>query len=151
MKKVLKHAVFLLTIAIAVIGCGSDNQIEDGKISLKGTKWKLEGIVSVPTGELKALEPKDCKECYTIIFNSDYVGKAYSVNMTLDLDLSNLDPFPPGGYFLLYCEKYFKDGNDYCDSQKFRDGIKWAQTYSATPKELKLYFLNGYNYLLFKP
>jgi hypothetical protein len=38
---------------------------------LRGTMWKLAGIVDVKTGVLTELEPKDCERCYTLEFDMD--------------------------------------------------------------------------------
>ena len=41
------------------------------EFTLKGTKWKLEGIVDTETGALQVFEPTDCEKCYTLTFDTD--------------------------------------------------------------------------------
>ena len=50
-----------------------DDLAGDGEelTSLKGTKWKLAGIVDTKTGKLTKLEPKNCADCYTLTFVTD--------------------------------------------------------------------------------
>jgi len=40
-------------------------------LGLTGTSWKLKGIVDLETNLSTGLEPQDCKECYTLIFDTD--------------------------------------------------------------------------------
>ena len=46
--------------------------------TLTGTKWKLEGIVDVRTNVLRELEPKDCEDCFTIMFEDGPFSNMYS-------------------------------------------------------------------------
>jgi len=65
--------------------------------TLRGTKWKLEGIVDVQTGELKVLEPERCEVCYMLIINTDSTFKTHTVlggnnyySGIFEIDFSNL-------------------------------------------------------------
>ena len=49
----------------------SDEVMNSTDVSLKGTTWKLVGIVDVKTDDLTELEPKDCVGCYTLSFDTD--------------------------------------------------------------------------------
>ena len=57
------------------------------EISLKGTKWKLAGIVDTETGDLKELEPKDCDECYTFTFDTDSTAIGWITSNDLIVNL----------------------------------------------------------------
>jgi len=76
--------VFGWLILLAAIGCekpdpqNGGNDIEesdtitytDSNLTLQNTKWKLVGIFDAATDTLvMELEPKGCKNCYTIVFN----------------------------------------------------------------------------------
>ena len=119
---------------------------------LQGTKWKLAGIVNSKTGAVKKLTPTDCDVCYTLSFDTDYTLTAISINQRLKLDLLNFTSFPVySGNEMLVCERYDKDGEDYCDSDYFRRGIMTTESYSATSDELRLICTYGYEYLSFTP
>ena len=102
-------------------------------------KWKLVGIVDTETDTLKVLEPKDCKECFTLTFNTDYVATVRSINMeTITLDLLNLKP-DINLDDSLWWELYDKDGQMYSDGDQYRRLIYTTKSYSATSTELKLF------------
>ena len=116
---------------------------------LKDTKWKLVGKVNGKTGVLKELEPKDCEECYTLTFGTDYTAAAYCINTTYELDL--MHPFAD---YAGICERYYKDGKDYCDAGDFRFMAMSARYYIVTSDELKLFLVDhcpSCEYFLFKP
>ena len=120
-------------------------------IELMGTKWKLVGVVG--GSNVKELKPKDCEECYTLTFVSDYEADVFSVNPACagKLDLTKLNPDMVMEYYM-FCEKYPKDGIDYCDSDDFRIGITYAGSYTVSSQEFKLFTQHSKtNYLLFKP
>jgi hypothetical protein len=121
-------------------------------ILLKGTKWKLAGIADSKTGTLKVLEPKDCEECFTLTFNTDYTAIVRSINAeTLMLDLLNLNP-DVNMDDSLWWELYDKDKQYYSDGNTFRRAILSTQFYTSTTKELKLYSrYTKESYLLFRP
>jgi len=129
----------------------ADIELNEDAISLTGTKWKLSGIVNAETGEIKELEPKDCEECYTITIESNNEANIYNINTSLKLNLSNLNPLSEPIDYMLRCEKYYKDGKDYCDSNDFRLAVISTDSYSFTSNELKLFYIPNYYYLLFKP
>ena len=118
-------------------------------IPLKGTKWKLAGIVDKETGTLKVLEPKECEECFTLTFDTDYTATVRSINKeTINLDLLNLNPdrlLAKNGWW----EIYDGDGQSYFDGDPFRRAILTTASYSVTGDELNL-FNKAFYLLLFK-
>jgi hypothetical protein len=56
-------------------------------VQLQGTKWKLEGVVNLQTGEMQVLEPVACESCYTLQFNSDTIGSGRSASNTFYFNL----------------------------------------------------------------
>jgi len=154
-----KSTVATLCIVCAVLFCCScQNKNEDdpsyqivyadgNKISLKGTKWKLAGIVDTQTGTIKVLKPESCAGCYTLKFNTNTSAIAHSINMTVKLG-SGKDEIQ--NYFLLE-ERYEKDGQCYFDSSTFRDAIANANSVKVSRNELRIFYRERYCYLWFKP
>ena len=163
----MKHIVKLSLIAVFLcllaacekpietdIGANADIDTDTVEYHLANSTWKLVGIFDAETNTLiKELEPTHCEECYTLTFNTDSLATAYGINTTFDLDLSNLG-LPNFVYLdlMVVCERYHKNGTDYCDSDSFRRAITTAQSYMITADELRLFFhYNKNHYLLFKP
>ncbi|MCL2098264.1 MAG: hypothetical protein FWH23_05840 [Bacteroidales bacterium] len=147
---ILKFTASLLIIAGSFFSCKEETAPLIERTYLEGTKWKLAGIVNTETGVLKELEPVDCEHCYTLTFDTDYTATSRSIWMTRKIDLLNLDPYVPLSA-ILFCERYYVDGSDYCDSDVFRTAVIRTESYTAMPEELKLHFNLGYYYLSFKP
>ena len=171
--RVFKHAAILLVLAVCTTGCGK-NEI-DIPIPLKGTKWRLVGIIYVydrpellqrlpdpPVFDeyFRILEPDDCEECYTLTFNSNYTAISFGVDgshSTVKLDLRKVKPsnrhIMVGGP--AWIERY--NGNDYVEINDFKNSIIAAESFSVTRNELKLFFCfmcptcEATSYLLFKP
>jgi predicted small lipoprotein YifL len=147
-RKTLKWAAVVLLVVGSVAACGEKEK--NSEQPLKNTKWKLEGIVDLQTSNMKTLEPASCEECYTLTFDTNYSATVHSIRMELKLDLLKLsDSVNLEG--MLWCERYDKDGQDYCDSDDFRRAILTTETHSATKEELKLFYDGKSKYLLFKP
>jgi hypothetical protein len=151
--RMLKVAVATLCVVCMLLcwSCQTKNEAEQ-ITSLKGTKWKLAGIADTGTGTLQELEPKDCKECYTLAFDTDHTATVHSINMvTLKLDLLDLNP-SINMDDSMWWEFYDKDDRNYIDGDRFRRGIFSTESYTVISKELKLYYpVGGKKYLLFKP
>ena len=116
--------------------------------NLVGTQWKLAGILDTQTGVLKELEPKDCDRCYTLTFDTDTSFSTYSSSNELG-----------GGYIVDYVKYSYQiiyfggtkvgewgDGPLYVDPFWKRD----IQSFSYKENELKLFYNENKNYLLFK-
>jgi hypothetical protein len=136
--KITALSAILLILAIGLTSC----EEKEKPFTLKGTKWKLVGIVDTETGNLEVLEPKDCEECYTLTFKTNYVVEARSINLTREYDLwQRLNRPEPMLYLcdsgMLY-EIYDVDGNRYYDVKDFFCGIHGTNSYTTTHKELKV-------------
>jgi hypothetical protein len=138
MKKILKFTAILLIVA-GNFSCGDKE--DDNNNTLKGTKWKLAGIVDVQTGKLTELEPKDCEECYTLAFLTDTTAEGRSASIKIRLNLNYLGY---GGY-----EKI----GESADGDKFRIALYSPNLKSYTFTLMELTFINDVEsyYLLFKP
>ena len=150
LKKTRKFTVIttlclVLVTFFAVSGC---DKSESETNTLQGTKWKLAGIVNAQTGNLKVLEPKNCDKCYILTFDTDNSFQTFS--STNDLQ---------GIYMADYKTKTMQisdfggtkigeigDGNLYWN----HDIWHTVQTFSLQGKELRLYYNENKNYLLFK-
>ena len=125
---------------------------------LKGTTWKLVGIVNPTTGAIRELEPKHCVECYTLTFETDRIAHVRGVEFAWVLDLCNLPTSPVILPDILICERFGE--NYYCDSNHFRGAIQGVMSYSTTCKDIQKLKLFNYHrgnpaegvvqYLLFK-
>ena len=108
---------------------------------LVGTKWKLEGLVDAETGDLEILEPKDCADCYTLMFDADTTAQGKAIVNHVFLTSLNPIKIQCGTYALECIEN--QGCNYYCDL------LKSVTSYDANESELILY-LSNQNYLLFK-
>ena len=170
-----RSAVAVMLCILMFLGCKNQSEVNDDfldeiavngdqliSLNLKGTKWKLMEIANFQlVGSIKILEPKKCDDCYTLTFDTDSTATVFSVNWAEKLDFLHLGEGillfefnSPNKIF--FCEKYFTDGEDYCDSYFFRRGIAYTKSFIVYPQNLKLFFPNKNNclysdsYLLFK-
>jgi hypothetical protein len=127
-----------------------DMQEENSEESnfLIGTKWKLAGIGSLDKIALQELEPKDCDKCYTLTFDTDSTFSTFSSTNTLQ-----------GIYRANYGTQTIQI-SDFGGTKinEFGDGVlyvnpfweKSIQSFSLQGNELRLYYNENKNYLLFK-
>ena len=128
-----------LICGLLLTSCGSDKSETEPISRLQGTKWKLEGIVDIQTSTLKELEPKNCDKCYTFVFDTDTTARGYTcVNA---MYIGGLNPIVIGG------TKIYETG----DAGICFDALFSVKSYTFDGKELKLFFDNNNNYLLYKP
>ncbi|MDR2145631.1 MAG: hypothetical protein LBE91_04115 [Tannerella sp.] len=113
----------------------------DTSIHLAGTQWKLVGLVDHETGDLQEFEPKDCDDCYTLVFDTDTTaqGKSY-VNLVVLLGLHPIK---------IQCGTEAGDcvGNQPCFY--YCDLLRNVVTYDVKNNGLIIYLRNK-NYLLYK-
>jgi hypothetical protein len=135
--KIEKYILFCMLLA--TFSC-RDNNPPDIPIPLNGTQWKLAGSINVETGILKEFEPTDCAECFTLTFNSDHEASGRSVSSKIMIDLLDLRK---------YMNTDESEGNT--DGDHFRKIMTSIGSFTVTSEELKLYYNNKTEYLLFKP
>ena len=116
---------------------------------LIGTEWKMEGTVDVETGDLKVYEypyPYGYDKCYILIFDSDWHFYGFS-------DVNDIF-----GYYQIN----YSTGEFYCNIGGTKvfytgDSAKWTilfpqiRSFSLEDNQLKLYYNDHKNYLLFRP
>ncbi|MDR1809875.1 MAG: META domain-containing protein [Prevotella sp.] len=139
----MKTQLFILTalfiLTTGMVGCDK----EEGKEApnpLTGTKWKLVGFANVETGDIIEAEPKDCEECYTITFDSDSTASGISI---VNIIMVNLSIPYIGVTTMAYDEEI---GN----VALFYEAIQQIEAYSHEKEELKFYYNNKKNYLIYK-
>ena len=131
--------IFKFIPVIMILCCWScQTQNEPASTNLKGTKWKLTGIVDAQTGDLKVLEPIDCERCYTFLFDTDTTAWGYTVGN--DVYIRGLNPLIIGGSKMLECG----------DPELCYAALRSAKSYMFSENEFKLFFNNNNNYLLYK-
>jgi len=108
--------------------------------NLKGTQWKLNGIVDVETNILKVLEPKECETCYTFTFDTDTT--AFGKSVFNEFYINGLNPI------VLYGTNWGEPE----DAGLYKNIIRRSVTsYDANENELKFFFDNNRKYLYFTP
>jgi len=109
---------------------------------LKGTNWKLEGIMDTETDSLKILEPQDCEACFIFYFRTDSSAFGYSTGNELYLVLG------PSGIHKFSTTLAGETG----DGLLFLNTMGSVTSYGLDlgKNELKFYYDNRKKYLLFK-
>jgi hypothetical protein len=139
MKRIIFKTAAIVLVLAGVIACKKEKEETS---SLQGTKWKLAGIVDVQTGVLTEIEPKDCGQCYTFVFNSDNTAIGISAVNEILVRLSG-DPF-----FTLTTTF---DDSENGDVSLFYEVIPLIESYSCIDQtELRFFYHRATNYLLFK-
>ncbi|MDR0581707.1 MAG: hypothetical protein LBG31_01970 [Prevotellaceae bacterium] len=106
---------------------------------LEGTKWKLAGIMDAETDVLKELEPKNCEKCYTLVFVTDSTALGISTANRVNVDLTA---------YLMRIPTMAGEITD--DGYEFYDTIRFVTSYTVTENELKFFYNEKKNYLLYK-
>jgi hypothetical protein len=141
--KILKCILFCMLFA--AFSC-RDNNIPDIPIPLNGTKWKLAGVVNAKTYILKEFEPRACTECFTLMFDTDHEASGRSISSKIKIDLLDLRKY----MLTEESETWIEHPSLPVDGDRFRGIMASIESFTVTPEELKLYFNNKTEYLLFK-
>ena len=156
----MKRQAVILTLC--TLFCWSCQNETEQITSLKGTKWKLEGIVDAETNELRELEPKGCiipnklyslpfefKDfpCYSIFFMEDNTFVTYtSVNEFIGFYGVNKETQK----FIIHIMGGTKVGELIEDGNLYISALKdMHQSFSLKENELRVYYNDNKNYLLF--
>jgi hypothetical protein len=148
--------VFLVsTLVLLCTGCANDggNYLEEKKsepilqsedepdtnINVQGTNWKLAGIVDSETNILEELKPKDCDRCYTLNFDTDSTGFGWSTTNQISINLQ-------GARLLGIMTAVGERGDGYL----FGDILYFVDSYKLENNELKFFYNDCKNYLLYK-
>ena len=126
---------------------------QDGTLpkSLINTKWKLNGIVNAKTGAVTELEPKECRDCYTLSFGTDYTAIAHGIEYySVPLELANLRDYEIPNEWTFYPKEYY-DGKAYIEGVEFCKAVLATKNCTVADGELRLYYGDKMSYLRFAP
>ena len=140
----MKRNVFIASIAMMVLVCWSCQRMDEDLQTLKDTQWKLEGYADTQTGELKELEPRNCKECYTLTFDTDTTAYGHAMINLVNLTFLGSVCKIGCGTSALECSDDGVECGFYCDA------LKSVSSYEFTKNRLYFFYNNDENYLLFK-
>jgi hypothetical protein len=167
MKKIIKilHLAAIMLLLAGVISCGKE------KPTLKSTKWKLEGIVDVQTGEFIKIvprrsyfdsetgnlidgEPIDCEKCYTLTFTTDKNAEGWSMLNSIYITFFESITISPTN--IPFSKRPLSGGTMIGESPEptsYTDALQNLTSYICYNQELKLFYNNNNNdnYLLYKP
>jgi hypothetical protein len=143
--KILKYILFCMLLV--GFSCRDNNPPDDIPVPLNGTQWKLAGSVNVETGELREFQPTACVECFTLTFHSDHGASGRSVLEEISIDLLNLRKYIMAD---ISEASWSGDPSLRIDGDHFRKIMISIESFTVTSEELKLYFNNKTEYLLFK-
>ena len=106
--------------------------------------WKLEGFGDTSDNSFKNADPKDCEECFVIIFYEDstFRGKSIINLLGKNFIMSGNNLSFPGGVLSSYVQEISGDGT------RFTDSLKKVNKYSIEKSKLKLFYSDN-EYLLF--
>jgi hypothetical protein len=130
-------------------GVSCIDNVPGGIVSLKGTKWKLAGAVNVETGELDEFEPTACAECFTLTFDTEYEASGHSISSNIRINLLDLRKYNYIHY-IHTSETWIEDPSLPVDGERFMVTMAFIESSAVASEELKLFYNNKTEYLLFK-
>ena len=126
--------------------------VTDQQATLENTKWKLEGFVDVEEGCLKRAKPWEDREKYynyekhyTLHFTDSVLFGVTTTNnfkATSDIDYTT--------YSIQIRLIFSTEVGEVGDGYQYCDILDEVQSFSLKNNELRLYYNNKKNYLLFK-
>ena len=140
-----ERSLLLLFIAVCFSCQMNMENKSERPVSLAGTKWKLAGIVETQKSDLKVLEPIECEQCYIIYFDSDCTIVGFTTSNEII-----------GTYKINFEEKsiiFISFGGtkvgELGDGKLWWDIFPTIKSFFLKKNELRLYYNNQKNYLLF--
>lgn len=137
----MKKNYFLLGLLVGIIllafaACSSTDV-------LTNTSWKLHGFYSHETDSLEIAQPEDCEYCYVINFQEDekFSGRTATNEFYGKYTISD-DHFSIHDFFTT-------EVGDMFDEDRFYSALHEATRYSISNRQLRLYYNNNQDYLLF--
>lgn len=140
MKKLSLFLSLLLAIGL-FSGCSSESKSLN---DLSETSWKLLGFYSLSNNELQKSLPEDCDDCYVLTFSKDGLVNGKTASNIFEGTYSARK----GLIAIMNCNTT-KVGEVY-DGNKFYMSLLNSTHYSFSDTQLKLFYNNKQNYLLFK-
>jgi hypothetical protein len=124
----------------------TDIIIDECQSTLENTNWKLVGFVDIETGCLKKAEPTDCNSCYTLNFKADSIlfghtsTNSFNAAYIVDYDMNSIQ------IKVLLSTTVGEMGDGYL----YDSILDKVQFFILQMDELRLYYNDKNNYLLFK-
>jgi len=147
-KKILTLVIFLSVLAGSFSAC--KEKIDNDITFLEGSSWKLVGIVDSQTSVLTEFEPKDCNECYIIVFDTDstFSGQTTSNIFWGDYEIDY------NTHTLRFANMIGTEVGEYGDGYKYGEILNKIHAFKVSsttyPRMLHLYYNDGKNYLKYK-
>lgn len=149
MKDMEKYKLILLLLVTVCWSCQKDDneQTNMGEPTyLKGTNWKLISFVDTEAGVSKEAKPAD-ERSYILRFNDDNTLGGFSSTNELQ---GNYDAdYSTHNVNITIGQRTFI--NELPDGNKYVEFLNNIQSFSMEKNELRLYYTDKKNYLLFKP
>jgi len=143
-KNFLKPIAFLLLI-VAFFSCHKEIPQTDPNVLITNTEWKLSGFVNAKTGKLKKAK-QDNEKAYFLMFNKDKTLSGFASNNRLtgsyEMDISTRNINISVWTMTLAME--------HPDGELFLESLNKVDFFSLQEHELRLYYNDKQNYLLFK-
>ena len=152
-----KYVKLFVPICVFMFCLSCSKKIEtefDGQF-LVGTKWKLSKFVDSKTSAFKVPEPKDCIlfpehipnfVCYSLIFKTDSTLIAYTASNKLNGHYRVNDK--RNGIFVYSLGT--THAGEFYDGEQFFFALACVKSSRLRKNELRLYYNDNKNYLLFK-
>ena len=136
-KKVL-NAMLVLFLLLSGMGCEKETDI-----SILCHTWKFEGFGNSSNSSFEKAEPSDCEKCYVIKFVTDRTVSGFTASNTF------FGEYQINGKKLMinnFSEtEIFESGN----GEKYSRALSKIASFEIIKNELKLYYNQGRDYLLF--
>lgn len=158
MQKILNEfsllVTFCLLVGVITTGCKDDGikPKEETKLSLVGTKWKLVSFYDVEADTFKEAEPKEdyqigilLRDCFTLEFYVDSVKGKTSTNLFRASYIVNYT-FSTIQFFDFWATA----ANEVFDGLIYSQTLQQIQMFELKENELKLYYNDKKNYLLYQ-
>ena len=157
MKSIIKN-ILLINILLIFSACSEKTDKSEEKDLLLNSAWKLVGFVDVETEKMKEAEPTD-EWCFILRFKEGNFTPELSNSLEGGKKLSgssSTNSFE-GAYEIDESKNSINISiglmtqvNEYLDGELYMKSLKNTDFFSLEEDELKLYYNNGQNYLLFK-
>lgn len=140
----MKTKTFLVTVITSFLLIGGAGCENETNISDLYHSWKFEGFKYLSNSSFEKADPSDCENCY--IFTLSDEGKITGRTSTntifgeFQIEKQNMKIINFGGTEI----------NELGNGQKYIETMSLIEKYEISNNELKLYYNQNQNYLLFK-
>ena len=143
-KTIIMKKIFLFFSMLLAMGLSSacSNETE-GEDDLSNTSWRLLGFCSMDSNELQSIQPENCDNCYVLTFSTDGIFSGRTASNKFEGAYSA----EKGLFAILKCTTT-KVGDIY-DNDRFYTALLNSTHYSISDSQLKLFYNNKQNYLIF--